>query len=155
MRCRASARTRFSSVAVPGSGHDRAVRLELLLGARVDDAVEPVGPERVADRAEQLDRQLAVAIGELAAAFRRRRTHSSGDRPRPACVARQRPSLDETPFDEDVDVLADGRLGDPERLGHFGRGGAVAAFEVFEHPLLRGAQGLGHAPILRLPQALT
>ena len=68
MRCAASAATRACERRA-GVVEHAAVDAELVVGAGVDHAGESVLAERIADRVDELDGELAVPVGERAPAL--------------------------------------------------------------------------------------
>ena len=136
-------------------GHDLAVGLELVLGARVDDAVEAVGSERVADRVEQLDRELAVAIREQAPGFGREHPFDrrpAPPRPRP----RQLPSFDEAPLDRATSMCwRTAASVIPSSAATSDAVAPSARFRCSSTRCFAVLSGLAMSGSLRLPQALT
>ncbi len=124
----------------PAAAQCFAVTPELVVGSGVDDTREAVLAQCVADRVDELDGELAVAVGEPAAAF-------VGQRPRGGRAARaarhRHPRADHAHRFEGAQVLAYGGLGEPQLRGEPGRGGRLLELEDLEHPLARGRDPVG------------
>jgi hypothetical protein len=134
---RANACERFDArTQVAALGDRRAIGRQLVLRACIDDALQAVLAEGPADRVEEIDREIVVVVGKQVA-------REIGQRPdvrRPAPTDRwTRRARHQPGRGECVEVLADGRFGEPERAGEL-TGRRLRALQPVDEATLRVAQ---------------
>ena len=107
--------------------HRGGVGVALLGGTRLDHLLEAALSDGSADRADELDREVGVAIGKELGRKRRERPQRRGSSP---ALWRSGAALDELRLFEPGEVLSHRGLGEAEVVGESRRGGRSRALEA-------------------------